>query len=140
MTRRRGVVYDVTCLICETKFQSTYSHHLYCSSPCRIKAKSLREIQRRKENRKVNPLPRKTKPPKLPQKSKEKDNSLELVRIGLRKIVAGYIECLRCGRIFKSKDIRNTRICLTCHNNVPDIADLGGYEVNTWGANGKRRR
>jgi len=127
--------YNKKCVICGTPFYHHQPHTICCSKECRITHK-LRGDRERKAARYIPAPP---KPP--PQKPHIKKNAdLEIVRAGMRKIVAGNIECLRCGRTFKSKDIRNIRVCLKCHASEPDIADLNGYEVNTRGAHGKGRR
>lgn len=45
--------------------------------------------------------------------------------LGLRKIVKGRIPCLRCGRMFTSKDTINNRICFNCLNANDTPLDWG---------------
>ena len=128
--------YNKLCVICKTPFWNSQPQALCCSEECRLTYR----LRRDREYKATRFVPKKTSPPK-PYKTPhvKKSADLEIVRAGLRKIVAGNIDCLRCGRTFKSKDIRNIRICLKCHASEPDIADITGYEVNTRGAHGNRR-
>lgn len=126
--------YNKICVICGKPFWNRQPHTLCCSKECRITHK----LRTDREKKAARYIPAPPKPP--PQKPHIKKNAdLEIARVGMRKIIAGNIDCLRCGRTFKSKDIRNIRVCLKCHASEPDIADITGYEVNTRGAHGKRR-
>jgi hypothetical protein len=128
--------YNKLCVICKTPFWNSQPQALCCSEECRLTYK----LRRDREYKAARFVPKETSPPK-PYKTPhvKKSADLEIVRAGLRKIVAGNIKCLRCGKTFKSKDVVVNRICHTCHISCEDMVDLVGYEVNTRGAHGKRR-
>ncbi len=50
---------------------------------------------------------------KLGKKDKEEIAQLRKM-FGLEPIVPGYVICLKCGRKFKSKDIKKNKICVPC--------------------------
>ena len=127
--------YNKTCIVCGSPFYHHQPNAICCSKECRL----TNALRRGREYKAARFVPA---PPKLKIQTPHvrKNADLNIARAGMRKIVAGNRECLRCGRTFKSKDIRNIRICLKCHASEPDIADLSGYEVNTRGAHGKGRR
>jgi hypothetical protein len=51
---------------------------------------------------------------------------------GLKPIPEGDVECLRCGRVFRSDDTKRNRLCAMCN----DI--IGRYDVNEYCDEGRR--